>query len=311
MLEQPSSRGTELPHLGTFAKAAERGSFTAAAVELGLTQAAVSQRIALLERELRVSLFDRKAGRICLTAAGQELYAYARRILELHAEAREVMGGLHVPVSGELPIGASSVPAECYLPALLSTFHEEYPHVHVRAFVGDSSSVVKDVEKGQVSLGLVGQRFDAPSMEYRSVGGDCLVLVVPLGHRWTASKSIAIDSLRDEPLILREPGSGSRFVLERALERSGMDMAALNVMLELGSNAAIKDAVRGGLAVAFLSYLAVRRELEAEELLRVEVEGLSLNREFYSVYDRRRPLTPAAGVFMHFLESHPLPAECC
>jgi len=97
----------ELPHLSTFVRAAEQGSFTAAAAALGITQAAVSQRIAILEKELRVSLFDRRAGRIALTEAGQGLYEYARKILDLHEQARRNLGGFHPSVSGDLPIAAS------------------------------------------------------------------------------------------------------------------------------------------------------------------------------------------------------------
>src|SRR5262249_50504440 len=89
MVDPPAASGlAELPHLSTFVRVAEEGGFTAAASDLGLTQAAVSQRIAALERELRVSLFDRRAGRIFLTEAGQRLYEYARRILDLHERAR-------------------------------------------------------------------------------------------------------------------------------------------------------------------------------------------------------------------------------
>jgi DNA-binding transcriptional LysR family regulator len=90
-----------------------------------------------------------------------------------------------------------------------------------------------------------------------------------------------------------------------------MRLAELDVAFELGSNAAIRDAVRRGVGVAFLSYLAVQRELESGELSRAGVEGLHLRRHFYSVYDRRRRLPAAAGAFIHFLEAHPLPVECC
>ena len=150
----------ELPHLSTFVRAAEQGSFTAAASQLGITQAAVSQRIAILEKELRVSLFNRRAGRIALTEAGQRLYTYARQILDLHGQARKNVGGFHPAVSGDLPIAASSVPGEYFLPPLLSAFHAEHPQVHVRTTVSDSGLVLKDIEKGRAALGLVGQQTE-------------------------------------------------------------------------------------------------------------------------------------------------------
>jgi DNA-binding transcriptional LysR family regulator len=108
---------------------------------------------------------------------------------------------------------------------------------------------------------------------------------------------------------VREPGSGSRSALERSLVRAGASLAGLNITLELGSNAAIKDTVKGGLGVAFLSRLAIQREIDADELRAVTVSGLKLSRQFYLVYHRRRPLSAAAAVFVHVLESHRIGTE--
>jgi LysR family transcriptional regulator, low CO2-responsive transcriptional regulator len=299
----------ELPHLATFVAVAERGSFTGAASHLGVTQAAVSQRIAVLEEKLRLSLFDRRAGMISLTEAGRRLYHYARKILDLHMEARTNLSGFRTPVSGNLPIAASSIPGECFLTDLLSAFYEKYPGVHVRATVGDSGSVIQDIEKGRATLGMVGQDAEKPSLAFRQIGNDSLVLVVAPGHRWAARKRIPLKALTGESLIIREPGSGSRRALEKSLERASTSLAGLNITLELGSNAAIKDTVKRGLGVAFLSSLAVQREIDAAELRAVTVSGLSLTRQFYLVYHRLRPLSPAASVFLHFLETHRIGAE--
>ena len=296
----------ELPHLATFAAVAERGGFTATAADLGVTQAAVSQRIAALESELRVSLFDRRAGRIALTEAGERLYEFARRILDLHEEARRGLGGFHPSIAGDLPIAASSVPGECYLPALLSSFREQFPEVHVRATVGDSSSVMKDVAKGVAALGLVGKKAEKPSLESEPIGTDTLVLILAPGHPLAGRKSISLAALADEPLIVREPGSGSRCALERGLERAGSSLDAMNVSLEMGSNAAIKDAVKRGLGASFVSRSTVDRELASGELGAVAVRGLALTRYLYAVYHRRRPLSPAASAFLDFLKAHPL-----
>ncbi|MGO9466573.1 MAG: selenium metabolism-associated LysR family transcriptional regulator [Isosphaeraceae bacterium] len=299
----------ELPHLSTFVRAAEQGSFTTAASELGITQAAVSQRIAILEKELRVSLFDRRAGRIAVTEAGQRLYDYARQILDLHEQARRNLSGFHPAVSGDLSISASSVPGECFLPPLLSAFHAEHPGVRVRATVSDSGMVLKDIEKGRATLGLAGQEIENPNLEYRTIASDRLVLIVHSGHALVGRKSVSLRALKSEMLIIREPGSGSRCALEKGLARAGTSLADLNVTLELGSNAAIKDAVSRGLGVAFLSRLAVRREVGSKELHAVAVTGLDLTRHFYLVFHRRRPLPPAAAVFLHFLETHPIEAD--
>jgi DNA-binding transcriptional LysR family regulator len=271
-----------------------------------VTQAAVSQRIAALEKELKVSLFNRRAGRIALTEAGKRLYDLARHILALHEEARECLGGIPRCISGDLPIAASSVPAECYLPALLASFREKFPEVHVRASVGDSSSVMNEVTKGFASLGLVGQKAEKPSLESEPIGTDTLVLILAPGHLLAGRKSISIVVLAREPLIIRESGSGTRCALRKGLERAGASLDEMTISLEMGSNAAIKDAVKRGLGVSFVSRSTVERELASGELVSVRVRGLVLSRYLYAVYHRRRPLSPAASAFLHFLKANPL-----
>ena len=215
------------------------------------------------------------------------------------------LGGSRPPVSGDLPIAASSIPGEYFLPSMLSAFQAEHPDVRVRATVSDSDLVVKEIEKGRATLGLVGHKTDNPNLEYRTIGSDCLVLVVHSKHHSAARKSVSLGALVRERLIIRESGSGSRCALEAGLARAGTSLAALNVVLELGSNSAIKDAVIKRLGVAFLSELAVRRELDSKELHSLAIKGLDLERNFYVVYNRRRPLSPAAAAFLHFLEAHP------
>jgi DNA-binding transcriptional LysR family regulator len=266
----------------------------------------VSQRVATLEGELRVALFDRRVGRIALTEAGERLYGLARQIVDLHEQARSELRGVHAAISGELAIAASSVPGECFLPAVFEAFRAKYPDIQLRAAVSDSASVIKEVEKGDVSLGLVGKKAEKSTLAIRAVGQDSLVLVVCPGHPWADCGSIALASLGREPLILREPGSGSRCTLEKSLEAAGISFDELEVAIELGSNAGIKDAVKRGLGVAFLSQFCVQKELASEELKPVVVLGLDLRRQFYLVYHRRRPLSPAANALVHFLESHPL-----
>jgi DNA-binding transcriptional LysR family regulator len=297
----------QLPHLDTFSAAAELGSFTAAAKALGLTQAAVSQRIQALEKALGRSLFDRRGGRVLLTDAGRTLHAYARRIADLHREARREVTGREPTVAGDLAIAASSVPGEHLLPAVLSEFGKKYPHVRVRAAVGDSTAVIGQVERGEVSVGLVGRKVDHPHLEFRFLATDRMVLVVPPGHPLGRRKAATVDQLAAHPLVLREPGSGLRHGFEQALGRAGRSPADLRVVLELGSNEAIKAAVLRGVGVAVLSELAVRREVDAGTLCALEVEGIGGDRDLFVVTDRRRVPPLPARLFLTFLERRPVP----
>jgi DNA-binding transcriptional LysR family regulator len=299
----------QLPYLATFSKAAELSSFTGAAKALRLTQASVSQRIQALEKSLNTSMFKRQGGRVLLTEAGQKLYDYAERILDLHREARREITGHVAPLGGELSLAASSIPGEHLLPSLLSQFGQKHPHIRVRAAVSDSMGVMAQVERGEVSLGLVGRKTDNPHLDFRYLASDRMMLVVPPGHALSGRKNVSVKQLPRHPLILRETGSGLRHCFEKSLDKAGLSLADLRVALELGSNEAIKEAVLRGVGVAILSTYAVQKELRAGQLHALHVSDLHCDRDMYIVQDRRRVLHLPARLFLLFLETHPLAAE--
>jgi DNA-binding transcriptional LysR family regulator len=295
-----------IPCLDTFAEAAERSSFTGAAHALGLTQAAVSQRIHTLERDLGVALFQRHGGRVLLTEAGQRLYKYARRILELHQEARQDVSGRSEPRTGELVLAASSVPGEHLLPQLLSRYQRRFPHVTVKASVTDSQVVLHKIEHGEAHLGLVGKKGASPHLEYRCFAWDRLALVVPARHAWAKRKQVSLPQLAVQPLVLREPGSGSRWCLEQALAKVGKSLTDLRVALEVGSNEAIKAALQQGLGLAVLSTHVVKKQVQTGQLHLVNVRGLPLRRPIFAVWDRRRVLPIPAHLFLDLLKPRSL-----
>lgn len=299
----------QLPHLETFAKAAELNSFTRAAEALHVTQAAVSQRVQALEKELGVPVFQRQGGQILLTEAGQHLYTYAQQILELHQEARAAVTGHRPVLSGDLLLAASSVPGEHLLPALLVHFRQLHPQVRLSATVTDSQHVLAEVEQGKVHLGLVGRKGAHPHLEFQQFAADHMVLVVPPGHAWRERKQVTLNELCTQPLILREAGSGLRWCLEKNLGRLGKSLEDLLIAAELGSNEAIKEAVVRGLGVAILSQYAVQRELDAGHLLGLRVTDLPCDRDIHLVWDRRRVLPRPARIFRHFLETHPVSGQ--
>jgi DNA-binding transcriptional LysR family regulator len=286
-----------IPHLETFVEAAERGSFTAAARALRVTQAAVSQRIQQLEESLGVPVFRRAAGRIALSEAGRALHDYARRILTLHGEARTAISGASSVIAGELLLGASSIPGDHLLPGILAGFRTRHPKVRVRVEGGDTATVLKMVERGEIHIGLAGGKKDSPNLVFDEFARDRLVVVVRPTHPWRRRRRISVADLARQPLILREGGSGSRQFLERAIA-SGAKPVELNIALELGSNEAVKEAVSKGVGVAVLSKLAVQRDVDAGYLHALEITGVALDRPMFVVTDRRRALPPVALAFL-------------
>jgi DNA-binding transcriptional LysR family regulator len=303
------SEDIQLPHLETFSKAAELSSFTGAAKALGLTQAAVSQRIQTLEMSLGKSLFERRGSRVLLTEAGKTLYSHAQRILDLHRQARREITGHDSQVTGELLIAASSIPGEHLLPYLLSLFGKKYPQIQTRATVSDSVAAIGQVERGEVSFGLVGRKVEKPHLEYRFLASDRMVLVIPPHHALSGRKNVTLKQMVASPLVLREPGSGLRHCFEKSLERAGRSLGELRIALELGSNEAIKEAVLRDIGVAVLSTYAVQKELRTGQLHALEVSDLHCDRDMFIVQDRRRVLPSPARLFLTFLETHPLPDD--
>jgi DNA-binding transcriptional LysR family regulator len=305
--EQPED--LQLPYLATFSKAAELSSFTGAAKALRLTQASVSQRVQALEKKLDTPLFKRQGGRVLLTDAGQKLYDYAQRILDLHQQARREITGHDAPVGGELSLAASSIPGDHLLPSLLSLFGQKHPHIRVRATISDSMGVMAQVERGEVSLGLVGRKIEKPHLDFRYLASDRMVLIVPPGHALSRRKKLSVKQLARYPLVVREVGSGLRHCFEKSLDKAGLSLSDLRVALELGSNEAIKEAVLRGVGLAILSTYAVQKELRAGQLHAVVVSDLHCDRDMYIVQDRRRVPPLPARLFLLFLESHPVAAE--
>jgi LysR family transcriptional regulator, low CO2-responsive transcriptional regulator len=295
-----------LPYLETFSKAAELSSFTAAAKALRLTQASVSQRVQILETSLGKPLFKRLGGRVLLTEAGQKVYSYAERILDLHRQARQAITGRDVPTAGELFLAASSIPGEHLLPALLCHFSQKYTHILVHATISDSMGVMTQLERGEVSLGLVGRKTDNPRLEFQYLASDKMVLVVPPSHALSRRKKVSVKELGRHALVLREVGSGLRHCFEKSLGNAGLSLADLHVALELGSNEAIKEAVVRGVGIAILSAWAVEKELKARQLRALQIGDLHCDRDMYIVKDKRRVLPLPARLFLTFLETNPI-----
>jgi DNA-binding transcriptional LysR family regulator len=239
------------------------------------------------------------------TEAGQRLYPYAQQILRLHEEARQQVTGRKAPLSGNLTLAASSIPGEHFLPAVLVDFRRRYPHIQIRVTVSDSQDVLNQVEHGKAHLGLVGGKRNSKNLEFRSYACDRMAVIVPHDHPWHRRRRVSLEQLCQEPLILREAGSGSRWCLEQALDRAGKSVKDLRLVLELGSNEAIKEAVLRGIGLAVLSTHAVQRELAAGQLHALKVTGLPLERQMLVVWDRRRVLPIPAKLFLTLIDPCP------
>jgi DNA-binding transcriptional LysR family regulator len=295
----------DLRRLEIFLKVAELGSFSRAADALFLTQPTVSEHVRALEDELGVQLLDRLGRGTTPTKAGTLLLGYARRLLALSREARQAIEQFQGRVSGELVLGGSNIPGEYVLPALIGAFRLKYPEVSLSLRIGASRDVQEWVEQGHVEIGVVGAVPSSRALESRPLMADDLVLTVPPDHPWVSRKTVSVEDVKSEPLILRERGSGSRETLESGLKELGTGLEAFHVVGEIASTQAVKQAIRAGLGVSFVSRLAVDDECRARLLACVKVRDLNVTRAFHVVTHRDRSRSPLAQAFLAFVESQP------
>lgn len=290
-----------------FSKVVELRSFSRAAAATYLTQPTVSEHIKALEESLGLKLLDRLGREVVPTRAGELLYGYARRILELQAEAWQALSQFAGCLKGRLILGGSTIPGQYLLPALVGRFKEGHPDVSVTLKIGDTREVVEGVLEGRLELGVVGARIEKGPLEYQPLARDKLALVVPAGHRWAQKGSVFLSELKEEPFVLRESGSGTRQTLEENLRAAGEEIGSLRVVAEMGSTEAIIQSIRAGLGVSVLSRLAVEERLDFGTLAIVAVEGLQLSREFFIVTHRARTLSPICQAFFSFLLAETTP----
>jgi DNA-binding transcriptional LysR family regulator len=271
---------------------AELGSLGQAASRHRMSQPAVSMRMTQLERRLGVSLLERTRAGTRLTPAGARVAALSRRVL---SEARALMAGVDALVAEEishLRVAASLTVAEHLLPGWLGALHRESPDVILAVEVTNSSKVLARVGDGSADVGFVeGHETKPDGMSTVVVRSDRLVVVVDPAHPWARRESpVRGPELAGAELIVREPGSGTRLVLDDALSSWGGPSSRL----ELGSTAAILAAVRRGDGPAVLSALAVAEDIGAGHLVAVPTEDIDLTRSLRAVWPEARPLPPLA-----------------
>ncbi len=271
---------------------AELGSLGQAASRHRMSQPAVSMRMSQLERRLGVVLLQRSPAGTRLTPAGERVATLARRVL---SEAAAMMAGVAAVVAEEsshLRVAASLTVAEHLLPGWLAALHRESPEVILAVEVTNSAKVLARVRDGRADVGFVeGHETGLDGMTTVVVRSDHLVVVVDPAHPWAERQSpVTGPELAAAELIVREPGSGTREVLEDALRSCG----GLHSRLELGSTAAILAAARRGEGPAVLSALAVAADLDTGRLLAVRTDGISLTRSLRAVWPGAQPLAPLA-----------------
>jgi DNA-binding transcriptional LysR family regulator len=290
----------DLRHLETFVKIAELKSFTKAAEALYLTQPTVSKQIVDLERFFEVKLIDRTKRSVVLTKAGEILLKYAIDFLYLKKETVEAIAAFRGLKKGTMFIGASTIPGTYVLPRVLHLFNNQYGGIELKLIISDTGEILAKTERGELDIGFVGAKDDSKKIEYRKMLSDTIVIAAPFDY----PDSIQVKQLKDYPLVAREPGSGTRNSFEAALRKAGgKDVAILKTVAELTSTQAIKEAVKCGMGMAYISRMAIVDELARQDLKVLRVQGLpEIKRPFYMVTKRGKTPLPQVKALIEVLE---------
>ncbi|WP_280401563.1 LysR family transcriptional regulator [Nocardia carnea] len=280
----------------------DHGSLGAAARIAGIAQPNASRAIKKLEARVGAPLLQRKPTGSTLTPEGTVLAHWSRKVLDDARHLLDVAAGMREKRAAELTVSASMTVAEHLLPAWLGQFRRAAPGVTIHLQVRNSRQVCADVTAGQCDIGFVESPTVPRALHSIAVAYDRLVVVVDPHHPWTRRRRpLTVAELARTPLVVREPGSGTRTTLDLALHE--YERAA--PLLELGSGAAIRTSVLGGVGPAVLSTLAVAAQVESGELKIVEVEDLHLERTLRAVWRPPRQLEGPAGDLVRLVRRVP------
>ena len=288
-----------LHHLRLFASVVEHGGFTKAAGKLNLSQPAISKSLNELEKQLDVVLMERSGRSIRLTDAGRTLFARASQLFGVERAAEQELRELRGLERGVLRIGASTTIATYMLPLVLGRFHARYPGVRIQASSANTRSVLRMLLQFRVDVALVEGPVSHPQVEVKPWRDDELVVIAAPDHALFAQSRVDVGELAAQTFLVREPGSGTRVVSERALALHGV---RLTKTMRVGGTEAIKQAVAAGLGLGIVSRAAARDQLSLGKLAILPVEGLVIRRMLTQIRLRGRSSTASARAFELLLE---------
>ena len=290
-------RHVTVRQLRTFLEVLRCGSFAAAAQALHLTPPAVTLQMRQLEQSAGLPLLERSGARLEATHAGQEVANAARRVDLAIGECADALADLRGLKGGRVSIGVVST-AKYFAPHALGAFARAFPSVEIRLEVGNRSMIVAALEENTLDLALTGRPPEHLEVDRAPIGPHPHVIVARPRHPLVRRRRLAPSVLANETFLVREPGSGTRNLMERFFAESKV---APRIGMEMASNETIKQAVMAGLGIAFLSAHTVAAELADRRLALLDIAGLPVVRQWFIVRLARRRVLPAAQALRQFL----------
>ena len=296
---------TNFHQLHIFHTVAHLGSFTKAAEELKISQPAVSIQVRELERNMGTTLLHRMRRGIKLTETGDSVFSYTRRIFALADEMQASVQDIQGLRTGRLTIGSSTTPGEYILPWVMGIFQERYPGVDVSLSIGNTRSVVERILNRELDMGMAGAAVDIKGLVSFTYVNDEIVMICSPNHDVGRIQSPRLSDLVGERFIMREPGSGTRAAAEEQLKTLGMNV---KVVMELGSNEAVKRAVAAGLGLGLVSRFSVGPDVAAGFIKIMAVHEWKCERPLTVFYRDDAHMPAIQRAFLELLQNErPLP----
>lgn len=270
---------------------------TAAADQLHLTQPAVTLQIKTLQKLAQLPLFQRTSGGMLATQAGEALVHLAERIESAIADCTATLDMMKGLTGGRVSIGVVST-AKYFAPFAIAAFSNSYPEIDVRLSIGNRGDIIKALADLTLDVAIIGRPPPELQLDCVLIGDHPHVIIAPPGHPLAGNTMLTVADLGNEIFLNREPGSGTRALMERMFTEAGVTP---RIGMEIASNETIKQAVMAGLGIAFLSAHTVAAELADHRLISLPVEGLPLVRSWFLARCVEKMLLPPAQALVQFL----------
>lgn len=296
-----------LRHMKIFCALCDAGcNTTKAAGHLNMTQPAVSLAIKELEQYYGIVLFDRIGRRLQITSAGENFLQYARRITAQFDDMEREMRNWDS--AGILRVGASLTIGSQFLPHYVKAFSHQQPGTQIQVIVSSSDTLEQALMSNQLDFALIEGISHNPAMHMEEYMEDRLSIIASPQSGFRQDQVLPLDQFCRQPFLLREPGSGTREVFDRAAEAVGI---YIRPIWESSSNTALIHAVVNGLGLAVLPQRMVQGALERGLVVSIGAEGIDLRRSFYIIHHKDKYLTPTVRAFLDLCRTYrmeePLP----
>jgi len=289
-----------LNQLRAFYEAAKCQNISFAAKSLFVSQPAVTAQVKLFEDHCGLKLFKKKGRNLYLTDEGKTLYQYARKIFKYEKEIEDALEQMKELKQGTLRLGSARTYARYFMPFLLTGFRDEYPHIKIHLDEGSSQDMIHSLVELKNEVVIIAKAGENPDISFIPFSKEELVLILSPDHALAQKKAIDLEQLSEEPIIMKDSGSGTRRLVDELFSQVNCKP---KVLMETSDAEIIKLLVQHGEGLSFLVREAVAVELQAGKLAAVPINGQNIFLDVSIAYLRNQPLSPSARAFLKSLEN--------